>query len=167
MTHKGAETLTGRPSSAAGGALDAARFEAQPEQVVLWSASVGQVVNAGALVFGTLFAWLLLPALYAMWRMWQTANHRYTLTDQRLAEQRGIWLRDTQQLELYRVRDIAVVEPPLQRLFGRGQITLMTSDLSSPTVLLDAVAHPHNVAYLIRQRVEACRVAKGVRQIDG
>ena len=46
MTHRGAETLTGRPSSAAGGALDAARLEAQPEQVVLWSASVGQVVNA-------------------------------------------------------------------------------------------------------------------------
>jgi len=158
------EPLTAAARSGSLGTVDGLR--SAPEREVLWEASEGLVAITGTLLLCTLLAWLVLPALFGLYRVWQVRCHRYVLTDQRLSEQQGIFMRDTQQLELYRVRDIAVSEPLLQRLFGRGRVTLFTSDQSSPVVHLNAIGSPHAVSHLIRQRVEACRVAKGVRQID-
>ena len=62
----------------------------RPEGRVLWSASEGQVVNAGVFVLALLFCWLVVPVGYALYRYLKTACHVYTLTDQRLLEQSGI-----------------------------------------------------------------------------
>lgn len=139
---------------------------AAAESAELWIGSEGQVANAGAYALCALTVWLLLPLLFAAWRACGTARHRYTLTSQRLSEQSGVFVRRTDHLELYRVKDIAVSEPLIQALFGRGQITLITSDRTTPVVVLNAVASPLAVAALIRTCVERCRTAKGVREID-
>ena len=92
--------------------------------------------------------------------------HVYTLTDQRLRETTGLLFKHTEELELYRVKDISVEQPPRQRLVGRGRVILRTSDRSTPIVVLNAVPGALAVADLLRDRVERCRVAKGVREID-
>ncbi|WP_163333586.1 PH domain-containing protein, partial [Klebsiella aerogenes] len=84
---------------------------AQVEGGLIWAQSEGQVAHFWVYLVCGLLAWLGLPLLFAAWRMFRTSRHRYELTDQRLAEQRGVFLRDTEQLELFRVRDISVVEP--------------------------------------------------------
>ena len=160
-----------------------------PEGAVLWTATEGQVVNAGTfLLCGLAFMamltllvlailarrgfdslgllWFSVPVLYPGLCAWRTACHRYTLTDQRLQERRGILSVTIETLELYRVKDISVRQPLLQRLFGRGCIRLVTSDRSSPRVVLNAIPDPRAVADLLRACVERCRVAKGVREID-
>jgi len=164
-----------------------------PEDAAQWTATEGQVVNTGTfllcglvfLALLTLFGlmmvaqggaerlavrglgfWITLPLLYAGLCAWRTACHRYTLTDQRLQERSGILSVTTEALELYRVKDISVHQPLLQRLFGRGRVRLATSNRSSPVVVLNAIPDPRGVADLLRARVERCRVAKGVREID-
>lgn len=164
-----------------------------PEGAVQWTATEGQVVNTGTFLlcglgflallalFGLMTLaqgsaerlairgagfWIMLPLLYAGLCAWRTACHRYTLTDQRLQERSGILSVTTETLELYRVKDISVQQPLLQRLFGRGCIRLVTSDRSSPRVVLNAIPDPRSVADLLRACVERCRVAKGVREID-
>ena len=54
-----------------------------PERRVIWSASEGQVVNAGVFICALLLCWLVLPVGYALYRYLKTASHVYTLTDQR------------------------------------------------------------------------------------
>jgi membrane protein YdbS with pleckstrin-like domain len=141
-----------------------AGFEA--ERGPIWIASEGQIVNLGALMVCALLFWLVLPLLYALYRVLSTRAHVYALTDQRLRESKGLVFKNTEELELYRVKDISVEQPPLQRLMGRGRVVLQTSDRSTPVVVLNAVPGPLAVADLLRDRVERCRVGKGVREID-
>lgn len=138
----------------------------RPEGRVVWSSSEGQISNLGASVLCLLGFWLVLPLFYAAYLALRTTCHRYTLTDERLRERRGILSVTTEELELYRVKDITVKQPLLQRLIGRGSVVLTTSDRSTPVVVLNAIGCPEDVAYLVRVRVERCRVAKSVREID-
>jgi uncharacterized membrane protein YdbT with pleckstrin-like domain len=132
----------------------------------LWADQEGQVVNTTTFLLCALLIWLLVPALYAIWRWALTNAHVYQLTSQRLIERSGLLSKDTQTLELYRVKDIAIEQPFLQRLFGRGRVVLMTSDRTTPRVVLSAIGEPQRVATIIREKVEHARVAKGVREID-
>lgn len=136
------------------------------ESSLLWTESEGQIANALAYLVCGLLCWLIAPLFYALYRFLQTACHNYSLTDQRLREASGILFRQTDELELYRVKDIRVQQPLLQRLVGCGRIVMMTSDRSTPVVVLNAIGNPLAVADLLRDCVERCRVAKGVREID-
>lgn len=145
-----------------GTSVDENGYEGQ----VLWQASEGQVVNAGWIIFTFFGFWLVFPLLITVWKMIVTRCHSYALTGQRLREQAGVFSRNVEELELYRVKDISVQQPLLQRLLGRGEVVLVTSDRTTPTILLSAIPNPIAVADLIRRSVEQCRVAKGVREID-
>lgn len=136
------------------------------ERGVQWSVSEGQVVNLGIYAVCLLTCWLIFPSLYALYRFLLTNAHIYQLTDQRLLETTGLVFKETDVLELYRVKDVGIQQPLLQRLLGCGTVTLLTSDLSTPRVVLSAIKNPHAVAELLREFVEGCRVAKGVREID-
>jgi uncharacterized membrane protein YdbT with pleckstrin-like domain len=156
----------------------------------LWEGSQGQISNFSSYIlaliaFGLLFPILtlvgsalpaavqpyivfgpLIPLAWMIWLSVVTAAHHYQLTGQRMKETRGVLSRSTDELELYRVKDIVVRQPILHRLFGRGTIIMPTSDKSTPMVVLKSIGDPMYVANLIREHVEKCRVAKGVREID-
>ena len=139
---------------------------AAPETQVLWSAREGQIVNAGVFAVAVLFCWLLGPVFWAIVRFLKVRNHEYVLTDQRLLERSGIIVKKMETLELYRVKDQSTSSTLLQTLVGRGQVILQTTDATTPTVLINAVPNPEHVSHIIRERVEACRLAKGVRAFD-
>lgn len=138
----------------------------EPDSTVIWTASEGQVDNLGYFAICLASCWLLVPLVAMCVRYLRTALHHYELTPQRLRERTGILNRQTEELELYRVKDIAVEQPLSHRIFGRGRIVLQTSDRSSPVVVLNCIAMPRQVAQLLRDRIERCRVMKGVREID-
>jgi uncharacterized membrane protein YdbT with pleckstrin-like domain len=138
----------------------------QPDSPAVWTASEGQVDNLGYYALCFAFCWLLFPLVAMCVRYLRTALHCYELTPQRLTERTGILSRQTEALELYRVKDIAIEQPMLQRLFGRGRIVLQTSDRSTPEVVLNCIRSPREVARVLREQVEKCRVTKGVREID-
>ena len=144
----------------------AAQQQHTPESHIIWQCTEGQVANAWAFLFALLFFWLVLPVGYAFYRYLKTANHVYTLTDQRLLVQSGIIVKHIDTLELYRVMDLQVHGTLLQTAVGRGRITLHSTDASTPTLLINAVPDASNVSNLIRDAVERCRIAKGVRTFD-
>ena len=102
------------------------------ETRVLWSASEGQVSNAGIYLLAVLTFWLVLPVLYASYRYLRTARHRYSLTDQRFIEESGILVKHVESVELYRVKDISVKGTLLQSIFGRGQVVIQSTDATAP-----------------------------------
>ena len=139
---------------------------AHTENDILWSASEGQVANAGVFALTLLTFWLVLPVVYALYRYLRTANHRYTLTNQRLIEETGIFVKNVEAVELYRVKDLSVSGTLAQTIFGRGRIIVQSTDTTSPTLLINAVASPRAVSSLVRDAVERCRSARGVRAFD-
>lgn len=138
----------------------------EPDSNVLWSANEGQISNLGYFILCLLFSWLVFPLAMMLWRFASTHMHTYEVSAQRLIECSGMLVRDTEELELYRVKDVSIEEPLFQRLFGRGRVKLVTSDRSTPNVLLNCIPEPRYVANILRNQVEVCRVTKGVREID-
>jgi uncharacterized membrane protein YdbT with pleckstrin-like domain len=136
------------------------------ETQVLWSASEGQISNAGVYLVAILTFWLVLPILYAGFRYLRTARHRFTLTDQRFVEESGILVKHVESVELYRIKDISVQGTLLQSIFGRGQIVIQSTDATCPTLLVNAVANPVVVSELVRNAVEVRRTERGVRAFD-
>ncbi|HJV79499.1 PH domain-containing protein [Noviherbaspirillum sp.] len=137
-----------------------------PESGLLWAGTEGQIVNAGVYFLCLLFCWLVVPVIYAMYRCLKTVCHTYRLTDQRLQESSGILFRQTDKLELYRAKGISIQQTLLQRMLGHGCVVLLTSDRSTLVVVLNVISDPHAVARTLRDCVERCRIAKGVREID-
>jgi len=114
--------------------------DAQRDQPTIWSASEGQIDKLGYFALCIAFSWLLVPLIMLLIRYLQTLLHHYELTPQRLRERTGILNRRTEELELYRVKDIAIEQPLAQRLFRRGRIVLQTSDRSTPVIVVNCIA---------------------------
>jgi len=166
QTQAGAE-FTRRAAYASMASTDAEQsVRATQETDTLWSETEGQVVNAWTFVLAVALCWLIVPVGWALLRYFQTANHHYTLTNVRLLEQRGIFVKRLETVELYRVKDLSVGGTLLQRVFGRGRVTVLSTDASMPVLRLNAVSNPLRTAQLIRDTVEACRAARGVRAFD-
>lgn len=110
---------------------------------------------------------LVLPIPFAFWRWLVTRSTVYTLTDQRLKTVRGVFTRVTDDLELYRVRDSKLQQSLWERLFGLGELTLYTTDASTPEVHLRWIRNAESVREILRRLVEARREAKQVRTLEG
>lgn len=88
---------------------------------------------------------------------------RYALSEDRLFLSTGLFSIKDEEVLLYRIRDIALSRSLLQRLFGVGTVTVMSSDKSSPTLVLKNVANPLGVKELIHRNVEEMKIRRKVR----
>ena len=122
---------------------------------------VGAAFTAGLSAIG-----LIVPVL--MWgiRWFITKCTSYELTTQRLKIATGVLNRKLDELELFRVKDYAMDQPLFLRMVGLGNLTLVTSDASTPTVALRAIANVEEVREKLRTAVQAERDRKRVREMD-
>lgn len=109
---------------------------------------------------------LVIPVLMWIIRWWTNRATAYELTTQRLRITRGILNRTLDELELYRVKDYAMEQPLLLRMLGLGNLTLVTSDASTPTIHLRAIAGVEIVREKLRNAVQFERDRKRVRELD-
>jgi uncharacterized membrane protein YdbT with pleckstrin-like domain len=109
---------------------------------------------------------LVIPLAWAPACWWTNRATVYELTSQRLRIMRGILNRRLDELELYRVKDYVMEQPFLLRLLGLGNITIVTSDATTPTVALRAIAGVADVREKLRNAVQAERDRKRVRELD-
>ncbi len=128
----------------------------------LWSGTSSQLKNLGPF----LSCLLILPIPWAIWRYLETKNHVYRLTTERLVIETGVFGKNTDTLELYRVRDLQVTQPFILRIFGLQNIRLLTSDTSTPEELIDYVPAALNLPDLFRKQIEVARDRKRVRDVD-
>lgn len=90
----------------------------------------------------------------------------YELTEERFRIKTGILSQTIEELELYRVRDYTVEKPFIMRLFGLGNLTLITSDKTNPKIYLYAIKNVENIRDLFRKNVEATRKKTGTKEVD-
>jgi membrane protein YdbS with pleckstrin-like domain len=85
------------------------------------------------------------------------ASRKYRITNQRLFVTTGLLARKTEEIELFRVKDIKVDQGILQRLLGYGAVTVFSSDETSPQLVLIAVGDPMTVKETLRTLYRAAR----------
>ncbi|MEY2559732.1 MAG: hypothetical protein QOG51_147 [Verrucomicrobiota bacterium] len=132
----------------------------------IWRGTSSQKKNLGLYILCVLFCWLIVPIFIGLTRYLQTKNHVFELTSERLKMTEGIFSKVTETLELYRVKDIEVLQPFIYRTVGLENIKVNTSDLSSPVVMLDGIPQDIGLADKMRNAVETVRMQKKVREID-
>ena len=115
---------------------------------------------------GLAYLALLIPVLMWIIRWYATKCTTYTLTSQRLRITAGILSKKVDELELFRVRDYTMEQPFLLRLVGLGNLTLITSDATTPTLVMRAIPGIESVREKLRTAVQTERDRKRVRQMD-
>ena len=88
---------------------------------------------------------------------------RYALSEDRLFLSVGFLNIKDDEILLYRVRDIDTSRTLWQRLFGVGTVTVVSSDKTMPTLVLQNVKDPVFVKELIHKQVEDVKIQRRVR----
>ncbi len=154
-----------------------------PEETI-WKGSSSQWKNfksvATLIIAAPIATWLnvshqippwiyLIVAAAAIWVLIRWIIIRsvvYEITNERLVITDGIFTRVTNTLELYRVRDMQIVQPLLLRFLKLHNISIITTDSTTPHYMLDFIPVSAGLGDRFRKAVEACREAKRVRAFD-
>jgi membrane protein YdbS with pleckstrin-like domain len=177
---------TPAPSTPSGpGAVDPR--EALGEEKELWQGRMSwkRFVGSAALwVVGTvvlIWLWLKLRQQWGPWlgkAVWllivaaagvlfvraaiKVYGRRYRLTSQRMFIERGILGRTTDQTELIRVDDVRTYQSLTDRIFGLGDVELISTDATEPNSKAEGIAGPHEVAEYVRSYTRALRTKRSL-----
>lgn len=88
---------------------------------------------------------------------------RYMLSEDRLFVSVGFLNIKDDEILLYRIRDIDTSRTLWQRIFGVGSITVVSSDKTMPTLVLQNVKDPVFVKELLHKQVEEMKIRRRVR----
>jgi membrane protein YdbS with pleckstrin-like domain len=81
------------------------------------------------------------------------ASHQYRVFPDSLEVETGLLARSIDNLQLFRVRDLGVSQSILGRLLDFGNVTVASTDHSSPLVVLRGVECPRQVYDTLRELV--------------
>jgi uncharacterized membrane protein YdbT with pleckstrin-like domain len=81
----------------------------------------------------------------------------WTITEEQLIHQRGVIAIDKDYLELYRVSDYSEFSSVLDRLFGLKRIRIVSTDQSSPILIIYGIPNNIDILTPLRERVERCK----------
>jgi membrane protein YdbS with pleckstrin-like domain len=112
------------------------------------------------------YAYLFIGLFKSFWIFLNIRFNKIKVSNQRLIEENGIFSKITNELELFRVKDIVFEQPFLMRLVGLSIITLITSDKTSPQVSLTGIKGGKSLKEDLRKIVEIERERKKVYERD-
>jgi len=90
----------------------------------------------------------------------------YVVTTQRVRVLSGIFSKDIQEIELFRVKDTMAHQSFFLRLFGLGTITILSGDERNPNIVLSAIPRALELRERLRQEIMTLRQRFGVREVD-
>lgn len=88
---------------------------------------------------------------------------KYRITNQRIIVEQGILTKRTLEFEFFRIRDISVKRNIIERSFNFGDITVHSTDVSTPVFILRNIKDSEVVKDLIRNAV---REQRNTQKID-
>ena len=100
--------------------------------------------------------WLGLPLTFT----------KYSLSEDRLFQETGLFTLKEEEVLLYRVSDISLTRTLGQRLFGVGTVCVMSSDKTCPHLDLVNVKNPKEVKEMVFEKVEAAKLARRMRTTE-
>ena len=89
----------------------------------------------------------------------------FTITGEQLKKAEGVFTRDDDYIELYRVIDFAERKNLLQQLFGLKTVTIMSGDRTTPKLCVQGVREDFDLVAIIRERVEYTKTQKPIYEI--
>ena len=136
------------------------------------SISPNQLLNIGYLLIFLVLIYLeiwplaLVALIILMIKALNLYCTTWTINQDNLIEKTGILNVNTEEILLFRVKDIRLYEPLLYRLVGLSQLTIITSDYTNPSIILYGIKNGEELMTIIRQLVANSRLIEGVKELD-
>ena len=89
----------------------------------------------------------------------------WLVDEETLCQQKGVFVKRTDYIELYRVVDYVENQTLLQRVFGVKTVTIMSTDKTDAMLHIYGVPSKFNLIHRIRNKVEICKSKKRVYEI--
>lgn len=131
-----------------------------------WKIKPSQWNNLGLYIVCLLTCWIIFPIFMGIWNWLVIKNEFYVLNKQTLTLYSGVLNKKIDDVELYRIKDIQLKRSLFLRLFGLGNIYIITSDVTNPEIILRAIPDSVDLRMRLREMVEAARKERGVREFD-
>jgi membrane protein YdbS with pleckstrin-like domain len=115
------------------------------------------------------WVWMIVIALAAICLLIpiiMTRTIRYKISNYRIDYERGILSKKYDTLELWHVDDISLNQSLTDRIFGTGDITVISDDPSTPRLQLHGVPNPKPLYDSLKQRVISVKRQRGVIKMD-
>lgn len=122
--------------------------------------------NSAWLAAGIVGVVLLVALAQCAWAYFHLRVIEYIITTQRVRVISGLFSKEVQEIELFRVKDTAARQSFLLRLFGLGTITVLSGDEGQPRLVLEGVPRAIEMRERLRQEVMSLRQRLGVRELD-
>ena len=144
-------------------------------------AYIGRMIGAGIwsligiivllVIQFNVFASIVLPPLVigglTVLGIWiETHSTEYRLTTQRFFFEKGLISKHLNELELFRVKDITVKQGVIQRMLGFGSVTILSTDDSTPKIVMHGIAKPTEVKELLRKTYRIARKKERVQAAE-
>lgn len=94
-------------------------------------------------------------------------SHKYRITTERVVVEQGLMGKKADSLDLFRVKDLQVKKSMTQRARGRGDLTITSTDATTPHLKLESIQGPDDVAEQLRGLVRESRKRHGVIVREG
>jgi membrane protein YdbS with pleckstrin-like domain len=187
-------TLATKPPPPAAGAISSAAPPGiAAEEQEMWSGHPSQILNLGiyffwgmavlltavgaflfvsdvaspavwiSLILGVVLLIALVNVAIAYFHL--RAVH-YVVSTQRVRIVSGLFSKEIQEIELFRVKDTMTHQSFFLRLFGLGTITILSGDEKQPRLVLSGVPQAVELREKIRAEVMTLRQRFGVREVD-
>ncbi len=158
------------------GSAEVVYFEGSPSlrgslgSLLMWGL-LGAGLVVGAVVLRTYGWWvplagLVIAILLVVLPIFIIRTTRYRVTSYRIDYERGIFSKSIDTLELWHVDDLKYQQSLLDRILGVGAITVVSSDDTTPELVLQALPNPRPVFESLKQRIITVKRQRGVIKLD-
>ena len=96
----------------------------------------------------------------------KTASTSYHFAKSRMTWRTGVLSREAESLELYRVADVTMRQPFLQRLLGVGQIVIRSADANHREIVIPGVPRPDRFRDWLTDAVQETRHERDMREVQ-
>ena len=92
-----------------------------------------------------------IPMLIIAYKFFQVKSIIYSITNDRLEFETGIFSKEISNLDLFRIKDINLNRSLIDRIFGIGTIYLVTSDTTHPEFVLHKIRKSRDVYDILKR----------------
>ena len=136
------------------------------EEKNIWSGSPSHYESFFYYLLCLILCICVIGIFMGLWRYLTIRTWKISISTQRIIEEKGVLSRTTDELELFRVKDIKLDQPLWIRIFGLSNIILHTSDKTTPIVAIPGLKNGKELREQLRTLVDTRRDQKGVRETD-
>jgi len=122
-----------------------------------WLASAKKWFELSSVIWTILAVVLVSGLIFIIPVFLRIISRRYRLTSQRLFIERGILSQTIDQTELIRVDDVRLEKTLIDRVFGLGTISLLSTDVSDRLVVIEGIDNADKVAEAVRTNMRSQR----------